>query len=125
MTLMCQENTHHPERNRQRARSTSGSLFITHILRKTILMSAIQALSLPGASRGLDIGCGPGLQCVMLAEEIGGRGRVTGLDASADILADGRDVVERSGLSERITFVPGSMNALPFKNDSFDWVWRY
>ena len=42
-----------------------------HRLREPVLRSAIQALQLPPGSRGLDAGCGVGLQALLLAESGG------------------------------------------------------
>jgi demethylmenaquinone methyltransferase/2-methoxy-6-polyprenyl-1,4-benzoquinol methylase len=92
-------------------------------LREPIIRSAIQALELPVGSRGLDAGCGIGLQAILLAETVGPAGHVTGLDLSPEILDHARDVVERAGLSERISFREGDVNQLPFDDDVFDWAW--
>ena len=96
---------------------------IFHCLRAPIFRAAIQALQLPAGSRGLDAGCGPGLQALLLAEAVGPGGHVTGLDLSPEILVYARDIVEKAGLSERITFREGDVNKLPFDNDTFDWAW--
>jgi len=83
----------------------------------------IRAIQLPKGGRGLDAGCGIGLQCLLLAEEIGSTGHVTGLDISAEMLDYGREMVKEAGLSEQITLQEGDINKLPFDNNSFDWVW--
>jgi demethylmenaquinone methyltransferase/2-methoxy-6-polyprenyl-1,4-benzoquinol methylase len=72
---------------------------------------------------GLDVGCGAGLQCIWLAEEIGTNGHVTGLDISTEFLEYGKKFVYDLGFSERISFKEGNAEAIPFGNDSFDWVW--
>jgi demethylmenaquinone methyltransferase/2-methoxy-6-polyprenyl-1,4-benzoquinol methylase len=92
-------------------------------LREPVLRSAIQALQLPAGSRGLDIGCGIGLQELLLAEAIGSAGHVTGMDILPEFLTYGEDLARQAGLSERITFREGDMNRLPFEADSFDWAW--
>jgi len=83
----------------------------------------VKALKLPEGSRGLDAGCGIGLQCLLLAEEIGHTGHVTGLDISAEMLDYGSTIVKEAGLSERISFREGDVARLPFDNNTFDWVW--
>jgi demethylmenaquinone methyltransferase/2-methoxy-6-polyprenyl-1,4-benzoquinol methylase len=83
----------------------------------------ITALQLPAGSRGLDAGCGIGLQCLQLAEEVGPAGHVTGLDVSAEMLDYGREMVKETGISERISFKEGDINNLPFDENTFDWVW--
>ncbi|MDH4219788.1 MAG: methyltransferase domain-containing protein [Candidatus Aminicenantes bacterium] len=92
-------------------------------LREPILRVAIQALKLLPGSRGLDAGCGIGLQALLLAEEVGPDGHVAGLDISPEFLLLAERNVKGSGLSERISFHEGDINRLPFDNDSFDWVW--
>ena len=73
-------------------------------LREPVFRSAIQALQFPAGSRGLDAGCGVGLQTLLLAETVGPAGHVTGLDLSPEILVYARGMVKKAGLSERISF---------------------
>jgi SAM-dependent methyltransferase len=92
-------------------------------LRKAVLREIIKELNLPGGSRGLDAGCGIGLQCLLLADEVGAGGHVTGMDISAGMLDYGRDMVKKAGLSERISFKEGDVAGLPFADNTFDWAW--
>ena len=92
-------------------------------LREPLLRSVVQALSLPLGSRGLDAGCGIGLQALLLAEAVGPTGQVTGLDLSPAFLRYAEKVVKESGLSDRIFFREGNVSKLPFDDDTFDWVW--
>jgi demethylmenaquinone methyltransferase/2-methoxy-6-polyprenyl-1,4-benzoquinol methylase len=92
-------------------------------LREPTLRSIIAALSFAPGSRGLDIGCGIGLQSMLLAEAIGPNGRVTGLDISTELLDYARSKIAASPLADRIDFQRGDMHRLPFPDDSFDWVW--
>jgi ubiquinone/menaquinone biosynthesis C-methylase UbiE len=103
----------------------------TYIKRLTIfnplieptLRSAIQALQLPSGSRGLDAGCGIGLQALLLAEAVGSAGHVNGFDLSLKFLFHAGEIVRKSGFSEQISFQKGDVGKLPFKDDSFDWAW--
>jgi demethylmenaquinone methyltransferase/2-methoxy-6-polyprenyl-1,4-benzoquinol methylase len=97
--------------------------YLSEPLREAVLRSAIEALQLPLGSRGLDAGCGIGLHAVVLAETVGPAGHVTGLDLSPQVLVHAREVVEKAGLSERITFREGDVKELPFEEDTFDWAW--
>jgi ubiquinone/menaquinone biosynthesis C-methylase UbiE len=92
-------------------------------LREPLLRSAIRSLGLPRGSRGLDAGCGIGLQAVLLAEAVGPAGRVTGLDLSKAFLRQAEELVEKSRLADRISFRTGDVSSLPFDDDTFDWVW--
>ena len=58
----------------------------THPLRDGLIRSAIRSLGLPAGSRGLDAGCGVGYHTVMLAEEVGPGGHVTGFDLTPEFL---------------------------------------
>jgi len=99
------------------------SLLVSNPLRESTLRAMTKTLQLPKGSWGLDAGCGIGLPCLLLAEEVGFVGRVTGLDVSAEMLDRGREVVKEAGLSEQISFQEGDVATLPFDNNTFDWVW--
>jgi ubiquinone/menaquinone biosynthesis C-methylase UbiE len=92
-------------------------------LRKPLLRSIIQSLPIPQGSRGLDAGCGIGLQCQLLLEAAGAGGHIVGLDILPELLAHGKDMVRRAGRDDQITFRQGDINCLPFENNSFDWAW--
>jgi len=97
--------------------------YVSNPLREPVLRSAIQALRLPSGSRGLDAGCGIGLQALLLAEAVGPAGHVTGLDLSPEFLVCAEGIVEQAGLSEQISFQEGHVRELPFDDDTFDWAW--
>ncbi|NIV40366.1 MAG: methyltransferase domain-containing protein [Anaerolineae bacterium] len=92
-------------------------------LREPLLRTVVQALGLLTGSRGLDAGCGIGLQALLLAEAVGPAGHVTGLDLSPAFLRYGEKLVAERGLSECISFREGNVRQLPFDDDTFDWVW--
>ncbi|MFO8100748.1 MAG: class I SAM-dependent methyltransferase [Dehalococcoidia bacterium] len=99
------------------------SLLVSHPLREEMLREAINNLAIPPGSRGLDVGCGIGLQTLLLAEGVGPEGHITGLDSCPEFLARAGEIVRDSGLGERISFQQGDMNQLPFDDNSFDWLW--
>lgn len=92
-------------------------------LREPLLRTVISALPFASGSRGLDVGCGIGLQSLLLADQVGSEGHVTGLDISAKFLDLGREQVAKAGLAGRISFKEGDVASLPFGNNTFDWVW--
>ena len=98
-------------------------LLVTDPLNKPVICSAIQALKLPPEGRGLDIGCGIGTHAMMMAEAVGSRGYVTGIDIEPMFLAYAKQAAEKAGLQGRVSFQEGSMNRLPFKDNTFDWAW--
>jgi len=95
---------------------------VSHPLRVPVLRSAISTLQLPSGSRGLDAGCGIGLPALLLAEAVGPTGHITGLDLCPEFLDYAKEIVEKAGLSEQISFQQGHVGKLPFPNDTFDWV---
>jgi len=98
-------------------------LTVSNPLMEPTVCSAIQALQLPSGSRGLDAGCGIGLQALLLAEAVGPTGHVTGLDISPEFLLHAQEIAKKSGLPERISFQEGDVSKLPFDNGTFDWAW--
>jgi len=99
------------------------SLMATNPLQEPIFRRAIHALNLLPGSRGLDVGCGIGLQAIMLAEAVGPAGHVTGVDLSPEFLDCARSIAEKAGIPEQVSFQEGDMNNLPFDDNTFDWVW--
>ncbi|KRE48739.1 class I SAM-dependent methyltransferase [Paenibacillus sp. Soil522] len=65
----------------------------------------------------LDVGTGPGLLALQLAEQ---GHRVTGIDLSSEMLRIARSKAEAIGLS--CTFIEGDAQLLPFPDGSFDAV---
>lgn len=98
-------------------------LAVSYPLIEPALRSAVQALQLPSGSRGLDAGCGIGLQALLLKEAVGLTGYVDGLDLSFAFLLHAEKIVENSASLERIFFCNGDVGKLPFKDDVFDWAW--
>jgi ubiquinone/menaquinone biosynthesis C-methylase UbiE len=98
-------------------------LSVCNPLIEPVLHSAIRALQLPAGSRGLDAGCGVGLQALLLAEAVGPAGHITGLDLAPEFLVRAGKIVKEAGLSERISFREGNVNKLPFDDNTFDWAW--
>ena len=92
-------------------------------LREPILRAVIQALNFPPGGQGLDVGCGIGLQAMLLADAVGDQGRITGVDIDPDLTKFGTSLVGKAGYRDRISFRQGDMKNLPFEEDRFDWAW--
>ena len=104
-------------------RSYIQKLLDSNSLRESMLREMIRALQLPHGSRGLDAGCGVGLQCMLFAEETGPSGHITGVDVSAEMLDYGRELVNEAGLTAQISFQEADIASLPFDDNTFDWIW--
>jgi demethylmenaquinone methyltransferase/2-methoxy-6-polyprenyl-1,4-benzoquinol methylase len=75
----------------------------------------------PGAHRVLDVATGTAAVAIELAGADAGRA-VVGIDQSPEMLAAGRERVERGGLSGRIELREGRAEDLPFADGEFDAV---
>src|SRR5262249_8827910 len=83
----------------------------------------IADLALPAGSRGLDVGCGVGLYTLWLAEVVGPRGSVVGIEPTTERADAARELVGARLDSGRLEFRAGDGTALAFPSRSFDWVW--
>jgi len=114
-----QNGTGRPSRVSEDARLT----LLMDALREPVLRRVIQALGLGEGSRGLDVGCGPGLPTRLLADAVGPAGHVTGLDIRCDMVAQATQCAEPQGWSGRVSFRHGDVHDLPFGDNEFDWAW--
>jgi demethylmenaquinone methyltransferase/2-methoxy-6-polyprenyl-1,4-benzoquinol methylase len=71
------------------------------------------------ADRVLDVASGTAAVSIALARAQGSR-TIVGVDQSAEMLAAGRNRVERAGLASRIELREGRAEALPFGDEEFD-----
>ena len=69
----------------------------------------------------LDVGCGIGGPCRMLAEEFGCD--TTGIDLSIEFIRTAKKLSELVGLNHKTNFVQGDALHLPFADGAFDVVW--
>src|SRR5687768_11913811 len=76
----------------------------------------LDLLTLAPGETVIDIGCGPGFLCEQMAEIVGSKGRVLGIDVSQDLLALARDRNNR----EWLTYQDGDAKALKVDDSSFD-----
>jgi SAM-dependent methyltransferase len=80
------------------------------------------ALPLPATPRVLDIGCGPGMQTMDLAELLPGAS-IVAVDLHPAFVAETRRRAEERGVAQRVEARAANMTALPFDDASFDLVW--
>lgn len=92
-------------------------------LRQPVLLAAISALELAPGTHGLDIGCGIGLQALLLAQAAQPGGQITGVDISTRMLTYAQQKIQTSPFASCIRFQEGDMARLPFADHNFDWAW--
>jgi len=98
-------------------------LYQSDPLQDPVVRRIVRAIGLPEGSRGLDAGCGVGLQIPPLAEAVGPKGHVTGLDILPQFVAEAGRNINKWGLKRRVSLVRGDIYQLPFEQQEFDWIW--
>ena len=87
--------------------------------------STLKALSyceaLPEEPRVLDVGCGPGMQTLALANAI--NCTITAVDLIDKYLGELRESAGEQNISDRIEILRRDMNELGFEPESFDLIW--
>ncbi|GHH35888.1 methyltransferase domain-containing protein [Streptomyces candidus] len=97
------------------------SVLRSHTWRTAANSAAYLIPHLRPGDRVLDVGCGPGTITADLAELVGPKGRVTGVDAAAGVLVQARTTAAERDLRQ-VEFATADVHALGFPDDSFDVV---
>ncbi len=85
------------------------------------LAVTLSGLSEAKGVRIADIGCGSGASTLVLARELDAH--VTAVDLYQGFLDELRNRAEREGLTDRVTPLAASMDALPLEEAAFDAIW--
>ena len=80
------------------------------------------AMHLQPGQRVLDVGCGPGVDTIALAELLGASGSVEGVDADPTMVAAAEHRASAAGLHDRVHHRVADALALPFAAQTFDAV---
>lgn len=91
-----------------------------HVRGATVSKELANSINLNGLNV-LDVGCGLGGPCRMLADEY--NCQTTGIDLSNEYIRTATKLSELVNLSDTTTFVQGDATELPFNDNSFDVVW--
>ncbi|MVO99717.1 demethylmenaquinone methyltransferase [Paenibacillus lutrae] len=81
----------------------------------------MKRMNVQEGSRALDVCTGTGDWAIALADAVGTRGEVIGLDFSNNMLQIARDKQEKQALKQ-LTLIQGNAMELPFEDHSFDYV---
>lgn len=91
-----------------------------HVRGATVSKELAGSVDLEGASV-LDVGCGLGGPCRMLADEY--NCQATGIDLSNEYIRTAKELSKLVNLDSKTTFIQGDATSLPFGDDTFDVVW--
>jgi len=81
----------------------------------------LEALDLQPGETVLDLGSGPGLDCLLAAEQVGAKGRVIGVDMTPAMLERARKNAAAGGYAN-VEFREGRLESLPLGDASVDAV---
>ena len=87
----------------------------------SMLYEVVSACGVNASSLVLDIGSGRGNHSCALAQRFGCA--VVGLDVAQFHIEQGRARAVQEGVSDRVSFVQGNIQALPFEDERFDFLW--
>ena len=91
-----------------------------HVRGAAVSKELAENLDLKGA-KVLDVGCGLGGPCRMLAEEYSCQ--VTGLDLSNEYVRTAKELSKLLKLNNKTSFIQGDATSLPFGDNTFDVIW--
>jgi ubiquinone/menaquinone biosynthesis C-methylase UbiE len=86
-----------------------------------MLYEVASACGVSASSLVLDVGSGRGNHSCELARRFGCA--VVGLDLAGFHIEQGRARAVQEGVSDRVSFVQGAIEALPFEDNRFDFLW--
>jgi ubiquinone/menaquinone biosynthesis C-methylase UbiE len=87
----------------------------------SLLYEVAAACGVSASSLVLDVGSGRGNHSCALAQRFGCA--VVGLDVAQFHVEQGRARAGQEGVSDRVSFVRGDIEALPFEDERFDFLW--
>jgi ubiquinone/menaquinone biosynthesis C-methylase UbiE len=91
-----------------------------HVRGAAVSKELAESISLEGATV-LDVGCGLGGPCRMLADEY--NCQATGIDLSNEYIRTAKELSKLVKLDSKTSFIQGDATSLPFDDNTFDVVW--
>ena len=77
-------------------------------------------MEIAAGQRVLDVGCGPATDTLALARRVAAEGRVDGVDADPEMVAEAERRADDAGLGETVHHAEADALDLPFADDEFD-----
>jgi len=89
---------------------------------RAVREAGLKLLAPSPGERLLEIGFGTGHLLAELAKAVGPTGSVFGIDISENMLAQAQDVLDREGMSQRVSLACGDAEQLPYDAESIDGI---
>lgn len=77
-------------------------------------------MQLQPSYQALDVGCGPGTDTIPLAQIVGPKGQVVGVDHDEAMIAEADQRAESSSVATWVKHTRADVTSLPFESDRFD-----
>ncbi len=87
---------------------------------KNIKACSYEMMSISERDCVLDVGCGPGIDVLQLAKQVGPKGFVVGIDHDSQMISEAKSLAQSENISERVKFHVNDVTSLPFENDYFN-----
>jgi ubiquinone/menaquinone biosynthesis C-methylase UbiE len=87
---------------------------------RPLKLRSYEVMKIDVGAHVLDIGCGPGIDTIPLANLVGSTGKVVGVDVDESMLAQAEVHAREMGLTARVVHQQGDVSALPFRDATFD-----
>lgn len=78
-----------------------------------------ELMQLAPGHRVLDVGCGPGVDTLALAQEVGPTGEVVGVDYDAQMVTRANERAREAGVQAWVSHIESDATTLPFDDGSF------
>jgi demethylmenaquinone methyltransferase/2-methoxy-6-polyprenyl-1,4-benzoquinol methylase len=95
-------------------------LFLHHAAKLAQRRRVIQELALRPGDKVLDLGCGPGLWSVLIAEQITPGGYLLGVDLDPTAISIAKTLAEKNGVEHVTSFQVSDFHQLQFRDHYFD-----
>lgn len=99
---------------------TAGYLQTMAEIMRTFKQQSYTHMDISPGDTVVDVGCGPGVDTVPLAELLGGSGKVIGIDIDEEMLAEAEKAAQSMRQGAKIEHRPGSATALPLDDNTAD-----
>ena len=102
--------------------SYSDKLDAMQVLRRPVIEQAARQFGVRPGDKGLDVGCGNGLQTLLFAEMCGPEGLVRGLDPSEELIGLAQANAREANFEQNTEFIKGRAEDMPLESGSYDWA---
>lgn len=79
-----------------------------------------ELMNISSGVKVLDLGCGPGVDTIALAQLVGETGKVYGIDVDENMIAEADEYAVKENVKSRVMHQLGDVGKLSYGNDFFD-----